>query len=368
MQKKAFKLMSLVLGLVISMAIFIGFSNNTVKAYSPVDYTKGDYVDIGRLYLQNSIINMPEGSNSDERKNWETSLIRDLSGWFRVPFVETTEPIMIANFKIDGCDYSLLYNSDYKKVVISYLSVDYEIVEIDNQSYIEFFIPNKVIKFIFNNQYYTFNIPNAIIGNIYNNSLKLINPKPLLNKDETLEGIKLGSIDDLNHKDYLTEQKTSYELANNLFRFEKPANKLISTKDIANVKTSIDNKEYTAILHYTINENGESALMLGRFKVNYNEIEIGNKTYIEFYLPFCEVEYYETQESSVKHTLKISVLDSIKPIDTTFVKLKYDLSKQLNNEIESYKQYAPIFGVLGGGLIVCSTFLFISIYRKRKNK
>lgn len=375
MHKKAFKLMSLVFGLVMSMVIFIGFSNsNTVKAHETIhDYTIGGYASIN---YGSMLINMPDGSKGQDRSQWEKEIVEIndvIGGWYRIEYDSNKDINSFFNFncKKNGIskNSTLSYYVDKNVMRISAFTVEFEKIKIEDKYYLDCFIPyNLELRYRYKGEDVHYTIDNQCTFTYLNFTTvyKLKDPRTLLSEDKVLKNIKIGCIDDTDRTNYVVENKAKFSLANNWFRFEKPSHVNITTTDIADVTTTLDGNEYEEKLHYVINESGEESLMLGRFNVNYKTVTIKNKDYIEFCLPFSEVNYYNSQESETMHTLKIGVMDSITPIDKSFTKVYYDLNKQLNNYIDKVEPYYPIFAVLGGVLLVSSTFIVISIIRKRK--
>lgn len=376
MQSKSFSYKNLItIFVTLMLLISLTFTFSTAKADSVIkDYSTGGYVE--SVYGQTILLKMPDGTKGQDRSNWKLKNVQSgdkLGGWYRIENVYSYSEIMFFNVYVDINGEKLLntigYIGKYHKIMFSGFGVECELTKIEGVNCIEFFIPYDLsINFVSGGANKTLTLQDYSTIILYSGikAYKLIDES--VSEDKTiLENLKIGSSDELDRSNYITYDKDVYSLSNAWFRFKKPSNVFTTTTDIANVKTTLDDKEYSAILHYVIDDNGNKSLMLGRFNVNYKIVEVKGEEYIEFCIPKGKVDYYNTKESIIEHTLKIGVMDTIRPIDESFVRLEYNLTQAIKNDVNTVTPYADIFGILGGLLLASATLLIISIKRNKKN-
>lgn len=377
MQSKSFSYKNLItIFVTLMLLISLTFTFSTAKADSVIkDYSTGGYVE--SVYGQTILLKMPDGTKGQDRSYWKLKTVQSgdkLGGWYRIENVYSYSEIMFFNVYVDINGEKLLntigYIGKYHKIMFSGFGVECELTKIEGVNCIEFFIPYDLsVNFVSGGANKTLTLQDYSTIILYSGikAYKLIDENVSEDKT-TLENLKIGSIDTLDRSNYITSNKDTYSLANRWFRFKKPSNTTRRTFDIANVSTLLDGNDYNVKLYYVEDDNGNESLWLGRFNVTYREVVINNETYIEFSIPKCSITYYNTEEAIITHTLKVGIMDTIKPIDDTLVGIEYNFVKSVQEDFATNSPYSSIMAGLGGVALLSVIFLITILSRENKQK
>ena len=380
MTKTLYRNKILYLLLTVLLAIASIFCIGSSAAYADTlthDYTNGGYLEV--THGKTSLIEMPKGTKGEDRSDWEVTPVNTndkFGGWYRGLITSERTDFMNLHFNINGekAVKTLSYIEGFDSSVILFGGqIESDFVTIDGNEYVEFYIPENLnFKIILNGVKSDVKTDTYTLVRLYTGatiySIKDTTPTVLPENRTLLSDVELGVQNDVNRTLWAEKKYTSTSLTNNWFRFEKPAFVKSSTVDVANVRTTLNGKEYNAKLHYVIDDAGNCALKLGRFNVNYVERTILDKNYIEFYLAQEEIEYFETSEAVASSTLKLQNTDKLTTINNSLVKLEYDVEAVKTDIAIKIKPYSLWFG-LAGGLVAVALFVgVIFVIRKRLRK
>lgn len=329
---------------------------------------------------------MPEGTKGLQR-NWTAIKLEngdDFGGWYRYKGFAFNSDYDFFYTHLDAggtkspatVAYKLF---NYSTVTFCNLGVEYDTHTISGITYLDFYIPYDFeFAYTYSGKQYivktedyskvVIDSKNTCADNLY----KLIVPEEFdVQNKPTLQNLSLGingNEDNVDRSKYVEKSRNAYALCNSWFRFKVPGNDTATTYDIANVETTLNGQDYNAKLYYVVDYNNEKSLRLGRFDVDYKEVTYNGVDYIEFCIPNGKTTYYATSDAIVTNTLNIGIMDSIRRIDNSLVKLEFDLNAALKSTVNPLAPYAPILAVLGGMLLISGTCIIISLYYSRHKK